>query len=108
MSALPHLTEDLPVFIVFETVQVLVLLTMILSRRFKKDRRALPPSAPLPPGDRRCDVLPWPGVGRKCLRLLKTSDLSQREPLVSSVSCRDSGLRTGQSPQESSKVGVEH
>ena len=67
--------------VVFETVPMLVWLTMALSRPFKEDRLALPLSTPLP--SRRSLVwCLWLCARRQCLKLLNTLYLPRIKPLV--------------------------
>ena len=67
--------------VVFETVPVLVWLTMALSRPLKEDRPSLPLSTPL--SSRRSMVwCPWLCDRRECLKFLNTSDLPKCKPLV--------------------------
>ena len=67
--------------VAFETVPMFIWLTMALSHPFKEDHWVLPLSMPL---SSRWLVVwdPWLRAFRYCLRLLNTSDLPRREPLV--------------------------
>ena len=80
-----HMRCTLPVRsfpnLAFETVSMLVWLTMALSHHFKEDCRVLPLSTPV--SSKQLMVwCPWLWALRKCLKLLDTSDQPRRKFLV--------------------------